>query len=49
MAASTSPGLLGLALLSIHLDEGAQLVDEAGAAPGQQTPRVVELVGGGGS
>jgi hypothetical protein len=29
-----------------HVDEGAQLVDEAGPAPGQETLRVVELVGG---
>jgi hypothetical protein len=30
----------------LHLDEGAQLVDEAGAVPGQETLWVVELVGG---
>jgi hypothetical protein len=33
----------------LHLDEGLQLVDEAGFIPGQKILWVVELVGGGGS
>jgi hypothetical protein len=33
----------------LHLDEGVQLVDEAGFIPGQKVLWVVELVGGGGS